>query len=59
MSLEMEFYIKMLGVFIVSGVIFKIMMIMQKHKEHEAEKKFKETMRMIELRNKKFNGENL
>ena len=59
MSLEMEFYIKMFGVFVVSGVIFKIMMIMQKHKEIEAEKKLQETLRMIELRNKKFNRENL
>lgn len=52
MSLEMEFYLKILGVFIASGVIFKIMMIQQKRKEDEAEKKFQETIRMIELRNK-------
>lgn len=52
MSLEAEFYLKILGVFVASGVIFKIMMVSQKRKEEEVEKKFEETIKMIELRNK-------
>lgn len=59
MSLEMEFYVKILGVFIVSGIIFKIMMVMQKYKEDNAKKILQETLKMIELRNKKSDGENL
>ena len=54
MSLETEFYLKMLGVFLTSGVIMKIMMIMQKRKEEEAERKFQQIMKMIELRDRKY-----
>jgi hypothetical protein len=54
MSLETEFYLKMLGVFVASGIFMKIMMIMQKRKEEEAERKFQQTIRMIELRDRKY-----
>jgi uncharacterized membrane protein SpoIIM required for sporulation len=54
MSPDMEFYLKMLGVFVASGIGMKIMMVMQKRKEEEAERKFQQTMQMIELRNKKY-----
>jgi uncharacterized membrane protein SpoIIM required for sporulation len=54
MSPDMEFYLKMLGVFVASGLIIKYMNILQKRKQDEADKQFERTMQMIELRNKKY-----
>lgn len=54
MSLEAIFYLKMTGVFIISGIIFKFMMVHQKRKEDKARIKFQETMKMIEVRNKTY-----
>jgi len=53
MSLETEFYLKLLATFIASGVIFKIMMVVEKRKQDEADRKFEQTMQMIELRNRR------
>jgi hypothetical protein len=54
MSLDMEFYLKIVGVFIASGIIFWYMEILHKRKIAEAERQFERTMQMIELRNKKY-----
>lgn len=48
----MEFYLKMVGVFIASGLLLKYMAILQKRKEDAAERQFQRTMEMIELRNR-------
>lgn len=54
MSVEMEFYIKLLITFVISGIGIYIMHITQKRKEEEAERKFQQTLQMIELRNRKY-----
>lgn len=54
MTIETEIYLKMLLVFLSSGFIFYLMSRSQKRKEQEAEDKFQETLKLIELRNKKY-----
>ena len=49
-----EFYLSIACVFILSALIFKWMMVAQKRKEDAADRKFQETLRMIELRNKTY-----
>ena len=56
MSMEMEFYLKMLATFIISGIIWIFMEKAQKRKEEEAARKCDETLRMIELRNRTYDG---
>lgn len=45
------FYLKFLGVFLISGLIYKYMEHVQKRKEEKAEKVFQRTLKMIEMRN--------
>lgn len=52
MSLETEFYLKMVGVFVAAGLMFKYMMYLQDKKQKEADAKFEFTMKLIEMRNK-------
>ncbi len=52
MSLETEFYLKMLGVFVAAGLMFRYMMYLQDKKQKEADRKFEFTMKLIEMRNK-------
>jgi hypothetical protein len=52
--MEIDFYLRMLGVFVASGLIFALMMRQQKRKQAEADAKFEMTMKMIELRNRTY-----
>ena len=52
MSLDMEFYLKLFGAFVVSGLVVYNMELLQRRKEEAAERQFQETLKMIELRNK-------
>ena len=53
MSLETEFYLKLLATFIAAGLLYKYMSILEKRKQDAADRKFEETMQMIELRNRR------
>jgi len=56
--MEIDFYLKMLAVFVASGLIFAFMMRQQRKKQEEADLKFEQTMKLIELRNKKYEPKN-
>lgn len=58
MTPELEFYLKMLGVFVASGFIFACMMAIQRKKQQEADEKYEFTMKLIEMRNKKIGDKN-
>lgn len=53
MSLEMEFYTKIVLTFAASGVIYYFMHLAQKRKEVEAEAKYQFVLKLIEMRNKR------
>jgi len=46
------FYLKVFGVFVISGLIYKYMSIVQKRKEEKAERAFQRVLKEIEMRNK-------
>ena len=52
MSLDTEFYLKILACFMVSGIFVKIMNIRQRRIEEEAERQYQRTLKLIELRAK-------
>jgi hypothetical protein len=53
MDLDTIFQIKILATFLVAGLLFKYMMVLQKRKEDEAERKYQMTLAAIEARNRK------
>lgn len=56
--MEIDFYLKMLVVFIASGLIFAYMQRLQNKKQKEADVKFEFTMQLIEMRNRKYGESN-
>ena len=58
MTPETDFYLKMLGVFVASGIFFALMMRAQKRKQKEADEKYEFTLKLIEMRNKKIGDSN-
>ena len=56
MSTDMEFAIKMILTLVASGLVFAYMKRVERKKQAEADAKFEMTMKMIELRNKKYEG---
>jgi preprotein translocase subunit YajC len=53
MTPETDFYVKMLVVFVASGLIWTLMLRSQKRKQKAADEKFEFEIKMIEMRNKK------
>ena len=54
MTMEMEFYLKMVVVFIISGIIWKIMEFYQKRKEEDAERQYRLTMKILEAKHNNY-----
>lgn len=54
MSVEAQFYVKIFFVFLFSCIAFYAMQKIQKRKEKNADIKFKQTLSLIETRNKKY-----
>jgi mannitol-specific phosphotransferase system IIBC component len=52
MTETLEFYIGIIITVVVSFITFKAMMDSQKHKEEVAERKFREALKLIEMRNR-------
>ena len=53
-----EFYIKILVIALLAGLAFKYMMVLQKRKQDKADHQLGWTMKLIEIRDKKYKENN-
>lgn len=53
MTPETEFFLKIILTMVFSGIVWMIMLRLQRKKEQEANEKYEFTLKLIEMRNKK------
>jgi preprotein translocase subunit YajC len=58
MTPETEFFLKIMLTMVFSGIIWMIMLKLQRKKEQEANEKYEFTIKLVEMRNKKIEDKN-